>query len=74
MAKRHQVDIYGVDRFSLNQLATLHRSVQEYAEGIGGLPRLHSETFAKRGWLLPFLFAYDDLLWGSMAPQPTQRI
>lgn len=31
---------------------------------IGGLPKSHEEVFSKRGWMVPFLLAYDDLLWG----------
>ena len=59
--KKH---LYRIDRFSVEQLARLPHEIAGYAQAIGGLPQHHSEVFEKRGWLLPFLFAYDDLLWG----------
>ncbi|MEK5400206.1 SAM-dependent DNA methyltransferase [Paenibacillus sp. FSL K6-2859] len=59
--KKH---LYRVDRFSVEQLTRLPHEIAGYAQAIGGLPQHHSEVFEKRGWLLPFLFAYDDLLWG----------
>lgn len=57
-------DIYDISRFTPEQLMKLNQSVQDYALAIGGLPKSYEEVFEKRGWLLPFLFAYDDLLWG----------
>lgn len=62
MPKQH--DTYKVNRFTVEQLQKVHQNVGIYSIGIGGLPRSHSETYLKRGWLLPFLFAYDELLWG----------
>jgi hypothetical protein len=53
-----------MERFSMEQLIDLHRNVHTYAIPINGLPLSHSEVFEKRGWLLPYLFSYDDLLWG----------
>jgi len=65
MAKvKKKKDLYRIDRFSPQQLMKMQDSVQDYAAAVNGLPRNHSEVFEKRGWLLPFLFSYDDLLWG----------
>lgn len=65
MAKaKNNHDWYKIDRFSPEQLMQVQRSVQDYAAAFDGLPKNHSEVFEKRGWLLPFLFSYDDLLWG----------
>lgn len=57
-------DVYHLDRFSKKDLIKLQSSIFEYAKSIDGLPKNHSEVFNKRGWMLPFLFTYDDLLWG----------
>jgi hypothetical protein len=57
-------DTYGIDRFSVQQLTRMQNLIFSYAEMLGGLPRHHLEVYEKRGWLLPFLFGYDDLLWG----------
>ncbi|GAK41915.1 hypothetical protein TCA2_4407 [Paenibacillus sp. TCA20] len=62
-AKKRQ-DLYQIDRFLPEQLMKMQSSIYEYAKAISGLPSNHSEVFEKRGWLLPFLFSYDDLLWG----------
>ncbi|MCE3203408.1 DNA methyltransferase family protein [Paenibacillus sonchi] len=59
-----RVKLYRVERFTGEQLAGLPDSLCRYAQAIGGLPKHHYEVFEKRGWLLPFLFTYDDLLWG----------
>lgn len=56
--------LYRMDRFSPNQLEKLHFEVQMSAQGIGGLPGNHTEVRNKKGWLLPFLIGYDELLWG----------
>lgn len=56
--------LYRMERFSSDQIQKLHKEVQMNALAIGGLPASHAEVSNKRGWLLPFLFGYDDLLWG----------
>jgi len=58
-----KTDFYQLDRFTPDELMKLHINLHDYALSIGGLPQHHSEVYQKRGWLLPFLFAYDDLLW-----------
>ncbi len=63
MAKR-QINLYRMERFSSEQIVRLHSEVSANAQAIGGLPLHHSEVFEKRGWLLPFLFGYDEMLWG----------
>lgn len=62
--KKDKEQLYRITRFSQDQLVKLQKDVAEYAAAIGGLPQKHSDIFEKRGWLLPFLFSYDDLLWG----------
>lgn len=42
----------------------LEQNISEYALAIDGVPKNASEALQKRGWLLPYLFSYDDLLWG----------
>ena len=59
----HQ-DYYHIERFSPDELMKMQISIMDYAKPINGLPKHHSEVFSKRGWMLPFLFGYDDLLWG----------
>jgi hypothetical protein len=56
--------LYRLSRFAPEDLVRLPHKISAYAEVIHGMPQLHSEVFKKRGWLLPFLFTYDDLLWG----------
>ncbi|KQN96848.1 type I restriction-modification system subunit M [Paenibacillus sp. Leaf72] len=68
MPKQEDKDnLYRVGRFSVEQLEKLSQSVVSCAQAIGGLPKNHQEVFEKRGWLLPYLFSYDDLLWGRWA-------
>ncbi|MDN4106681.1 N-6 DNA methylase [Paenibacillus polymyxa] len=57
-------NMYRVERFSQDQILQLNQSLANYALGFKGLPQHHKEVFEKKGWLLPFLLAYDDLLWG----------
>lgn len=64
VAKQQKNDWYKLERFSPEQLARLPYELSMYAEAINGLTQHHSEALEKRGWLLPFLFTYDDLLWG----------
>ncbi|QQZ64581.1 SAM-dependent DNA methyltransferase (plasmid) [Paenibacillus sonchi] len=56
--------LYRMERFSQDQLHKLHYEVNVNAKAIGGLPANHTDVGNKRGWLLPFLLGYDDLLWG----------
>lgn len=56
--------LYRIERFKPEEIARLPYEVASHAQAIGGLPMNHAEVFEKRGWLLPFLFTYDDLLWG----------
>ncbi|WP_052646810.1 N-6 DNA methylase [Paenibacillus terrae] len=56
--------LYRIERFSKEQILQLHQSTTDYALAIKGLPQYHTEVFEKKGWLLPFLLGYDDLLWG----------
>lgn len=64
MAKKTKTDFYRLERFELERLTHLPHEMASYAEAINGLPKHHGEALDKRGWLLPFLFTYDDLLWG----------
>lgn len=65
MAKKQQNgELYRVERFAPEQFARLPYELSAYAEAINGLPQHHTEALEKRGWLIPFLFTYDDLLWG----------
>lgn len=64
MAKKAKCDLYRLERFSPERLARLPHELASYGEAINGLPKHHGESLDKRGWLLPFLFTYDDLLWG----------
>lgn len=56
--------MYRLSRFDPARLSRLASEITDYAAAIGGLPRSHEECLKKRGWLLPFLFGYDSLLWG----------
>lgn len=56
--------LYRLERFDTQKLLSLQNEISAYAQAINGLPRNHMEVFEKRGWMLPFLFTYDDLLWG----------
>ncbi|SFJ64096.1 hypothetical protein SAMN02799624_05320 [Paenibacillus sp. UNC496MF] len=56
--------LYRMERFTPEQMIIVQRSIYDYGQAIGGMPMHHSEVYEKRGWLLPFLFAYDDLLHG----------
>lgn len=64
MKSQDKSHMYRIERFTSEQLARLAQEIAGYAQAIDGLPKHHSEVFEKRGWLLPFLFTYDDLLWG----------
>lgn len=57
-------DLYRFERFTSERLIQLQHDISGYAVAINGLPKSHDQVFEKRGWLLPFLFGYDDLLWG----------
>ncbi|MFX3639872.1 MAG: N-6 DNA methylase [Candidatus Pristimantibacillus sp.] len=56
--------LYRLERFNPERLARIPQEIAGYAQAINGLPQNHLEVFNKRGWLIPFLFTYDDLLWG----------
>lgn len=56
-------DLYQVDRFTPIELMKVHTDIEAHAVAIKGMPQNHGEVFNKRGWMLPFLFAYDSLLW-----------
>ncbi|WP_150274147.1 type I restriction-modification system subunit M [Paenibacillus tepidiphilus] len=56
-------DLYRVERFSVEQLHKLQFSIRENSVAINGLPQNADEVYQKRGWLIVFLLAYDDLLW-----------
>lgn len=60
-----KVALYRLERFDPKILKKLPSELSGYAMAIGGMPRNHSEVFNKRGWLLPFLFVYDELLNGG---------
>jgi hypothetical protein len=64
LARKAKCDLYRLERFSPERLARLPHELASYAEAINGLPKHHGESLDKRGWLLPFLFTFDDLLWG----------
>lgn len=64
MSKKQKVDLYRIERFAPEKLERLKNDIFDYAIAIGGMPKNHFEVLDKRGWLLPFLFGYDDLLWG----------
>lgn len=57
-------EYYRLQRFKVEDLQKLQVDVRDHAFAIGGLPQTHAEVFQKRGWLLPYLFAYDTLLHG----------
>ncbi|WP_240416642.1 hypothetical protein [Paenibacillus periandrae] len=56
--------LYRLNRFSQEQLSQFSSNIATYSSGINGMPKNNSEVFTKRGWLLPFLFSYGELLWG----------
>jgi hypothetical protein len=56
-------DVYRVERFSAESLQTMQDNLLVDAAAIGGLPKSPEEALQKRGWLLPYLLAYDSLLW-----------
>lgn len=56
--------LYRVHEHSPEKLEKMTTTLLLEAQLLGGLPKHHSEVFHKRGWLLPFLMAYDQLLWG----------
>lgn len=62
--KQDKQSLYRMERFSADELKKLHFAVQSNAIAIGGLPAHHTEIGNKRGWLVPFLIGYDDLLYG----------
>ncbi|MEK4781007.1 hypothetical protein NST86_33105 [Bacillus sp. FSL L8-0199] len=64
MKSKEKSAYYGIEDYSKEQLFVVQQHLFQFAEAIGGLPKNHLEVFHKRGWLLPFLYAYDDLLWG----------
>lgn len=61
---RKELDMHRVDDFNEFQCMRLHHDIQYYSKDIGGLIQNHKEVFSKRGFILPFLLAYDNLLWG----------
>ncbi len=64
MAKQlEKKDMYRIERFSPEQLKKVSQDIGDYAQAIGGMPQHHADVFEKRGWLIPFLLAYDELLW-----------
>ncbi|MFJ8220758.1 hypothetical protein [Bacillus cereus] len=52
-----------IGEYSREELVKLNEDVLCYAKAINGLPTDHNDSLQKRGWLLPFLFGYDSLLW-----------
>lgn len=64
MKKSQKQDLYRIEEFNPLDLVQMQVNMKHYAHDFGGLPLHHSEVFEKRGWLIPFLWAYDDLLWG----------
>ncbi|MFE5321494.1 N-6 DNA methylase [Paenibacillus sp. NPDC056579] len=62
--QKDKSQLYRIERFSLEQLERLPHEIAGYAAAINGMPQNPKDVFEKRGWLLPFLFTYDDLLWG----------
>ncbi len=62
--KSSNQDFYQMERFNTAQLKKMENNILDYAAAIDGLPKDHSEALTKRGWMTPFLLAYDDLLWG----------
>lgn len=67
MTKKKKVDLYDVDRFSPEQLLRVQQQVQYLAETADMVVTKPSEALEKNGWLRPYLFAYDTLLWGRWA-------
>jgi hypothetical protein len=63
MKKVNKIQLYGIESYSQDQLMKMKESIFKYAEAINGLPKNHMEVLEKGGWLLPFLYGYDDLLW-----------
>ncbi|MDR5021377.1 hypothetical protein FOL75_04740 [Bacillus thuringiensis] len=55
--------LYRLEEYTQEQLYNLNNNILCYAQAINGLPRKHTEIFEKRGWLLPYLYGHDSLLW-----------
>lgn len=55
-----------IEEYSRKELVKLNEDVLCYAKAINGLPADHKDSLQKRGWLLPFLYGYDSLLWKNM--------
>ncbi|WP_067923775.1 hypothetical protein [Alicyclobacillus shizuokensis] len=62
--KKKSTSLYRVERFDPEKLLEMHSTFFECASAMGGAPKNANEVFEKKGWLLPFLLAYDQLLWG----------
>ncbi|CDQ41892.1 N-6 DNA methylase [Virgibacillus salexigens] len=55
--------LYNIEEYHCLDIISLYSNINAHAKAINGLPQNHSEVFNKRGWMLPFLFSYDTLLW-----------
>lgn len=62
-AERHGY-LMSPEGFSQEKLDGMLRRQVFYASNMGGVPRNHTETFEKKGWLLPYLFSTEYLFWG----------
>jgi hypothetical protein len=57
----HLLDLSGFSRERIE--GSMHRQIF-YATKMGGVPRNHSETFEKKGWMMPYIFSCEYLFWG----------
>lgn len=60
----NKIKDYRIERFSHEKIKEMLEIIELESSAIQGLPSNHSEVYQKKGWLFPFLFAYDHLLSG----------
>lgn len=64
MGKKKQGYDYRLERFSENDLATLHLMIATCMRMLPAKVESHEDVYQCKGWLRPFLLGYEGLLWG----------
>ncbi|PGQ88174.1 hypothetical protein [Priestia megaterium] len=60
-AKEH---LYRFEQYHPRELIRMQHTIIQSAEAVGGLPTSHHDALEKRGWMVPFLLGYDEIMTG----------
>ncbi|MDU5080544.1 N-6 DNA methylase [uncultured Tissierella sp.] len=62
--KKEAIDMHRVEDISAEEGLKLLQDVESYIVEMDLKVQGHEETYKKKGFIYPYLFAYDNLLWG----------